>query len=75
MRTTNKWLLATSVFALSAAGLAHAQDNDENDETLRQQTVTVTGRRLRARRKMRRCRSMFCQRASCSLKARRRLQS
>ena len=43
MRTTNKWLLATSVFALSAAGLAHAQDNDENDETLRQQTVTVTG--------------------------------
>lgn len=41
MKTGNKWLLATSVFALSAAGAAHAQE--ENDETLRQQTVTVTG--------------------------------
>ena len=42
MKTTNKWLLATSVFALSAAGAAHAQE-DGNDDTLRQQTVTVTG--------------------------------
>ncbi|RIJ23787.1 TonB-dependent receptor [Henriciella barbarensis] len=42
MKTTNKWLLATSVFALSAAGAAYAQE-DGDDDTLRQQTVTVTG--------------------------------
>ncbi|HIG23737.1 TonB-dependent receptor [Henriciella sp.] len=42
MRNANKWLLATSVLALSAAGAAHAQ-NDEGEDTLRQQTVTVTG--------------------------------
>mgnify|MGYP000126663094 CR=1 FL=1 len=42
MKTRYKWLLATSVLALSATGVAQAQDTDDNSE-LRQQKVTVTG--------------------------------
>lgn len=32
MKTRYKWLLATSVLALSAAGVAQAQDSDDNNE-------------------------------------------
>ena len=42
MKTRYKWLLATSVLALSATGVAQAQDSDDSSE-LRQQKVTVTG--------------------------------
>lgn len=42
MRNSNRWLVASSVLALCAAGAAHAQTNSEGEE-LRQQTVTVTG--------------------------------
>jgi outer membrane receptor for ferrienterochelin and colicin len=41
MNQKSKWLFAASVVALSATGVAHAQD--DNDEILRQKKVTVTG--------------------------------
>ena len=41
MKSFNRLLLATSSVALTAAGVAHAQLGSE--DTLRQQTVTVTG--------------------------------